>query len=134
MHISRGRVFFIVAAVAVYFGWQNLSRSAHETVVLHIPAVNNQDTYTVLWVVEDARTVWIRAENPRRLWLEHLREGPVIELRRGGSTRSYRATVFDNADARSYVDPMFRRKYGLSDQVHAVLTQRDSVPIRLDRP
>ena len=33
---------------------------------------------------------------------------------------SYRAELFDTADARGYIDPSFRAKYGYADQVHEI--------------
>jgi hypothetical protein len=132
MHLSRGKFAFILIAVAVFYGWQNLSRAAHETVVLHIPAVNNQDTYATLWVVEDGRHLWLRGENPRRHWLEYLQDNPQVELRRHGQTISYRAYPYDTAQARAHVDPMFRAKYGLADELRALMTPRDTVPVRLE--
>ena len=134
MHLSRGRVVFLLIALGAFYGWQNLSLAAHESVVLRIPDVGNQDTYATLWVVEDGRHLWLRSENPRRHWLTRLRDSPMVELRRNGQARSYLANVHDTADARAYVDPMFRAKYGVADELLALMTQRDSIPIRLELP
>ncbi len=134
MRLSRGRVFFLVIALAVFYGWQALSRTEHEIVVLHFPAVSNQDTYPTLWVVEDGQHLWLRAENPRRRWLEYLRGNPLIKLRRNDQMLSYRANVYDTPEARAYVDPMFRAKYGLADELRALMTRRETVPVRLERP
>ncbi len=133
MRVTRGWILFFSIAVAVFFGWQNLSRSAHETAVLHTPNVRNWDTYTTLWVVEDEHNLWIRAESRQRLWLDSLRGNPRVELRRNGRTFSYRANLYDTAETRAYVDPMFREKYGLADHLRALVTRRDTVPIRLER-
>jgi len=134
MHVSRGKLVFLVIALVVFVGWKNFSRSAHETALLHIPLVGNQDTYARVWVVEDTRNVWIRAESPQRVWLKFLRDNPVVELRREGSSVDYRAIVIDTADARAYVDPMFRRKYGTADELRAMMSTRDTIPVRLERP
>lgn len=134
MHLSRGKIVFTLIAVAVFYGWQNLSRAAHETVVLHVPGVNNRDTYATLWVVEDGRHLWLRGETPRRHWLSVLQGEPLVELRRNGQTLSYRAYLYDTPDARAHVDPMFRAKYGLADELRALITPRDTVPVRLERP
>jgi hypothetical protein len=133
MRLSKGKIYLLVAMAAVYFGWQHFSRTAHETVVLHIPpAARSQDTYVHLWVVEDAQNVWVRAERPGRLWLEYLHDKPVVELRRYEGTIRYRAIPDDTARARAHVDSMFREKYGLADELRA-LTRRQTVPIRLVR-
>lgn len=131
--MSKDWILFFALAAAVYVGWQNLSRSAHETVVLHIPDVANWDTYTTLWVVEDGRTLWIRAESRQRVWLGFLRDNTRVELVRNGHTLSYQARLYDSAKMRNYVNPMFRKKYGLADELRALVTRRDNVPIRLER-
>lgn len=133
MHLGKGKIYFLLAVAAVYLGWQNLSRTAHETVVLHIPpAVRSQDTYVHLWVAEDAQNIWIRAESPRRLWLEYLRDTPVVELRRHDGTSRYRAIPDDTRRARAHVDSMFRAKYGIADELRALIRPQ-TVPIRLVR-
>lgn len=134
MHVTKGKAFFLLIAVSIYFGWENLSRTTYETAVLHIPTVGNQDTYVSLWLVEDIRYVWIRAESPRRRWLDYLRDEPIVELQRNGHSVSYRAKVYDRDDARALIDPMFRAKYGLADEVRALMTPRTTVPIQLRRP
>jgi len=84
--------------------------------------------------VDDPPHVWIRAEDHRRRWLGAVQANPAVELRRGGETRRYRATLYDTAAARAYVDARFREKYGLADRVRALLGERDTLPIRLDPP
>ena len=133
LHYSKGKLYFLLAAATVYFGWQHLSRTAHETVVLHIPpTVRSQDTYVHLWVVEDAQNVWIRAESPNRLWLDYLHDKPEIELRRYDGTYRYRAIPDDASRTRDQVDSMFREKYGLADQARSLIRSQ-TVPIRLVR-
>jgi hypothetical protein len=134
MHLRIGRIVFILTVAAVFFGWQNLSRSAYETVVLRIPSVSNQDTYVNLWVAEDARNIWIRAESPERLWLQYVGDRPVVDLQRQGETTQYVAVLLDNNRTRSYVDDMFRSKYGLADEVRGFAPGYQTVPIRLERP
>jgi hypothetical protein len=133
MRVSKGWIQFLLIVAVIFFGWKHLSRSAHETAVLHTQDVQNWDTYTTLWVVEDDQSLWIRAESRDRLWLDFLRGNPRVELRRNGRTSSYRARLQDTAKARAYVDPIFREKYGLADELRALVTQRDTVPIRLER-
>jgi hypothetical protein len=134
MHITKGRVAFFGAVCAIYFAWGELSRTAHETVILQISGVGNRDTYATLWVVDDARNLWIRAESSERLWLDYLKDYPLVELHRDGRSDHYRAELFDTADARAYIDPIFRAKYGYADEVREILRSRGTIPIRLDRP
>lgn len=133
--MTRGKVFFVLIAVITFLVWENLSVSAHKTAVLHIPPVaRSQDIFVTLWVVEDAQSLWIRAESRRRLWLDLLRDNPLVELTRSGQTISYRANPFDDPDSQAYVDGMFREKYGRADQLRGLVLPRDTVPIRLERP
>lgn len=133
--MTRGKVFFVLIAVITFLVWENLSVSAHKTAVLHIPPVaRSQDIFVTLWVVEDAQSLWIRAESRRRLWLDLLRDNPLVELTRSGQTITYRANPFDDPDSQAYVDGMFREKYGRADQLRGLVLPRDTVPIRLERP
>jgi hypothetical protein len=133
--MTRGKVIFVLIAVIAFLVWKNLSVFAQETAVLHIPPVaRNQDIFVTLWVVEDQQSLWIRAENRRRLWLDLLRDDPLVELTRSGQTITYRATPFDDPDSQAYVDRMFREKYGRADQLRGLVMPRDTVPIRLERP
>jgi hypothetical protein len=92
--MTRGKVIFLLAAVAVFVAWQNLAISGRETAVLHIPPTgHNQDTFVTLWVVEDAEGPWIRAESPNRLWLGLLHDDSTVELTRHGRKTLYRASV-----------------------------------------
>jgi len=134
MRPSKSTIVLLMLAAGGYVGWTQVSRAADETVVLHIPpTTRSQDTYVNLWVVEDGRGLWIRAERPSRLWLSYLEGSPIVELIRVGDARRYRAVVDDTSQARAHVDPMFREKYGVADQVRAYL-RSDTVPIRLERP
>jgi len=133
--MTRGKVFFVLIAVITFLVWENLSVSGYKTAVLHIPPVaRHQDIFVTLWVVEDAQSLWIRAESRRRLWLDLLRDNPLVELTRSGQTITYRANPFDDPDSQAYVDGMFREKYGRADQLRGLVLPRDTVPIRLERP
>jgi hypothetical protein len=133
MRVNKGRIYFILIAAGVYFAWHYLPRTANETVVLHIPpATRSQDTYVNLWVVEDAQSVWIRAESRERLWLEYLRDGPMVELQRYDGTRQYRAVPDDSERTRTKIDSMFREKYRIADILRAPI-RGQTVPIRLVR-
>ena len=135
MHLTRGKIIFVLIAGIAFLVWENLSVSAQKTAVLHIPPVaRSQDIFVTLWVVEDAQSLWIRAESRRRLWLELLRDNPLVELTRSGQTIAYRATAFDDPESQAYVDGMFREKYGRADQLRELVLPRDAVPIRLERP
>ncbi|MDH5566277.1 MAG: hypothetical protein OEY15_06390 [Myxococcales bacterium] len=129
----RSRGFALASiALALFLGWKVLARGAHEVVVLRTETLQGQDHYATLWVVDAEKFVWIRAESPTRRWLPAVRKNPQVTLRRGGRDLRYRATIWDTPEARAYVDPMFRAKYGLADTARAILTQRETIPIRLE--
>jgi hypothetical protein len=130
--VLRQTVVYLLIGLAFFFGWKNFSRAAQETVVLRTSTLENQDRFATLWVVDDHPHVWIRAEDPRRRWLRPVQANPNVELVRGGRTLRYRATPFDTPEARTYVDAMFREKYGFADRVRESLGHRDTLPIRLD--
>jgi hypothetical protein len=100
--------------------------------VLRTFDVQGKDLYTTLWVIDDAEFVWIRASRPDRKWLSHVQQNPNVELRRSARQRAYRAMVFDKPEARAYVDPLFREKYGLADRWRAWRDASETIPIRLE--
>jgi hypothetical protein len=61
-----------------------------------------------------------------------VQQNPNVQLRRSGRQRTYRAMVFDKPEARAYVDPRFREKYGLADRWRAWRDGSDTIPIRLE--
>lgn len=132
MNLSRRAVALVAAGLALSLAWKSLARGAQETAVLHTIAVNHQDRFATLWLVDDGRRVWIRAENRQRRWIRDVRENPDVELRRAGRSYAYRAVPFDTPEARRYVDALFREKYGFADWLRARLGSRDPLPIRLE--
>ncbi len=71
-----------------------------------------KDIFVTLWVVEDAQSLWIRAESRRRLWLDPLRENPLIELTRGSTSRLGDAARFSADSTRASVE---EQRTGLPD-------------------
>jgi hypothetical protein len=130
--VLRQALALLAIGFALFHGWKNLSRAAQETVVLRTSTLHGQDRFSTLWVVDDSPHVWIRAEDRRRRWLGAVQANPEVELRRHGETFRYRATPYDTAEARAYVDARFRAKYGFADRARELLGERDTLPIRLD--
>ncbi len=128
----RQTLALLAIGFGFFHGWKNLSRAAQETVVLRTSTLHHQDRFATLWVADDPPHVWIRAEDRRRRWLGAVQANPDVELRRGGETLHYRATPYDTAGARAYVDAMFRAKYGFADRARELFGERDPLPIRLD--
>jgi hypothetical protein len=132
MGIAQRTLVLAGIGLMLFFGWKVVIRSAHEIAVLHTGTVANQDHYATLWVVDDNGYTWIRAESPRRLWLPAVRQDSNVMLRRRGREISYRATVWDSAEAREHVDPLFRTKYGVAEIARGLLRQGETIPIRLE--
>ena len=132
MRFGQRTLLLILLGLTCVLAWRALSRGAQEIAVLHTSTVNNEDHFATVWVVDDDPYVWIRAEDPARRWLPAVREDPRVSLRRAGRVYGYRAMLWDTPEGRAYVDPLFRAKYGLADQVRALFRRSGTIPIRLD--
>jgi hypothetical protein len=132
MRISQRALLLILLGLSCSLAWRSLSRGAQEIAVLHTGTVDNQDHFATVWVVDDGPYLWIRAEDPARLWLPAVREDPNVSLRRAGREYAYRAALWDTPEGRAYVDSLFRAKYGLADQVRSLFRRSGTIPIRLD--
>ncbi len=131
MYLTYRALVLVAVALALGFGWSALRVGSRDVGVLRTFDVQGSDLYTTLWVVDDAGFVWIRASRPDRKWLLHVEQNPNVELRRSGRQHAYRAKVFDNPEARAYVAPRFREKYGLADRWREWRDGNDTIPIRL---
>jgi hypothetical protein len=132
MRISQRSLLLILLGLSCFLAWRTLSRGTHEIAVLHTSTVENRDHFATVWVVDDGPYLWIRAEDPARRWLPAVREDPSVSLRRAGRVSGYRAALWDTPEGRAYVDPLFRAKYGLAEEVRALFRRAETIPIRLD--
>jgi hypothetical protein len=132
MRIQRRTLVLALCAVALYYGWKALGRSADEVATLYAPGIGTDDHYTRVWVVEDRPYYWIRAEKPTRSWLPAVRGNPDVTLTLRGQRLALRADIREDPETVIFVDTLFRAKYGLADAARDVLTERHSVPIRLE--
>ncbi len=132
MHFRRPPQRWILLLVAAAAAWTILQPGRFEVVVLRTFGERN-DTFTSLWVLDDAQNdfVWIRAHRADRRWLRQIEAVPKVELRRDGWSHPYRAQVFDDDATRSYVAVGFREKYGLADRVRELTQGSETVPVRL---
>jgi hypothetical protein len=132
VHVNRRTLVLAGIALAVGLAWSAIREGGRDVGVLRTFDVQGKDLYTTLWVIDDTGFVWIRATRPDRKWLLHVQQNPDVQLRRSGRQRAYRAMVFDNPEARAYVDPRFREKYGLADRWREWRNGSDTIPIRLE--
>jgi hypothetical protein len=129
--ITRKTLLLALLAAVGMLAWNAIS--AQETVMLQVSGTRD-DYYARLWVVEAKPYFWIRAETPRRRWLEQLRDHPNVFLWRGDQRQGFHAVIWEDrtGDAHAYVDALFRQKYGLVDQARALLRNEPTVLIRLE--
>jgi len=130
--MTRRTFVLVILAVALYFGGRSFLNAMGEVATLYAPGVGIDDHYTRVWVVEERPYVWIRAEKPTRSWLPAVRANPNVTLTRHGQRAVYHATVREDSQSIAFTNALFRRKYGLADEVREILEQRQPVPIRLE--
>ena len=132
MHITHRTLVLVIIAIALAAGWSALRSGESDIAVLRVFDGRGEDVFATLWVADDRDGfTWLRAARPDRKWLTVVQAQPKVEVRRHGRTKRYVALVFDTPEARDYVDPLFRAKYGLADRWREWSTGRDTIPIRL---
>ena len=132
MRVTRRTLVLAGIALALGLVWSAIHVGGRDVGVLRTFGVQGEDLYTTLWVIDDAEFVWIRANRRDRKWLFHVQQNPDVQLWRSGRQRAYRAVLFDKPEARAYVGPRFREKYGLADRWRAWREGSDTIPIRLE--
>jgi hypothetical protein len=133
--VQINRRTFVLAAVALvgFAGWSAIRPGGKEIAVLRVFDGHGKDYFTSLWVVDDASGfVWIQADRPDERWLSVVEGNADVELRRRGRSRKYVASVYDTPEARAYVAPRFRAKYGFADRLREWHSGRDTIPVRLE--
>ena len=127
---------FLVMALLALAGWYSIDwiEARVELATLHTRG-ESQDHYTRVFVVDDPESdaVWVRAERQDRLWLDALRLNPEVVLHRGGVDLLFTAESWSGRGGHERVDRLFRAKYGVFDQLSALVWRRDAVPVRLER-
>ena len=131
MYVTRRTLVLVGIALVLGLAWSALRVGGRDIGVLRTFDVRGKDLYTTLWVIDDAGFAWIRANRPDRKWLSHVKENPNVELRRSGRQGAYHAMVYDKPEARAYVAPRFREKYGLADRWREWYDGSDTIPVRL---
>jgi hypothetical protein len=131
VQVTRRTLVLAGIALALGLAWSAIRMGGRDVGVLRTFDPQGKDLYTTLWVIDDAEFVWVRANRRDRRWLSYVQRSPDVTLRRSDRQRAYRAVVFDKDEARAYVDPRFRWKYGLADRWREWRYGSDTVPIRL---
>jgi hypothetical protein len=65
-----------------------------------------------LWIVDEGDSSWLHSGGPE--WLKRFEGNPVVEVKRGGEIRQYRAHAVPGPHPQ--VHRLLREKYGLADR------------------
>ena len=101
-----------------------------EVVTLYTRDTTGREYETELWVIEDRRVLWLRAEWADSDWLKRLAKTPEVRLERDGDSRAYRAVVAPKQRRR--VNRLMAERYGWADRLVGLFRDRETMtPIRL---
>lgn len=127
---ARALVLLCVLALLVVAAHLALIEVGREVVTLRSQRPDGTWQSTRLWVVDDGGVPHLHSGGAD--WLRRFDGDPVVELERGGETRSYRAHAQPGPHPR--IDALLREKYGIADRwVRFVAPDDDEViVVRLD--
>lgn len=128
--IVLGLVVLVVIAAVVVLGHLALIEVGREVVTLRTQRPDGSWWKTRLWVVDDGGSAWLHSAGPK--WQQRFEGDPVVELRRGGEIRRYRAHAVPGPHPR--IDQLLREKYGLADRWVRFIAPDDekTLVVRLD--
>jgi len=119
-----GLLLLFVASIFV------ASNCGGENVVLRTADVDGSTHETRLWIQDLDRMVWLRASDPGSRWYRRLVERPVVEVKREGTWRRYRAIPVPHRTAE--INSAMAREYGWADWLTGLIQSREgAVAIRL---
>jgi hypothetical protein len=105
-----------------------------EVVTLYTQDSEGERYETQLWVVDREGELYVRAHFSRAHWLARIRNHPEVEVRRGESRQTLRATPVEDPELKRAVNRAMAEKYGLADRLaSAVWDPKWSVPVHLQR-
>ena len=102
----------------------------HEVVTLRTQRPDGTWRESRLWIVDDGTSSWLHSAGAD--WVKRFEGDPVVEVRRGGEIRRYRAHAVPGPHPE--VDRLLREKYGLADRWVRFIApdNEDVVVVRLD--
>ena len=116
-------LFFLSIGVASYFGGEN--------VLLRTAGVDGSTHETRLWVQDLDRQEWLRAGSPENRWYQRLVERPMVQVKRKGEWRHYRAIPTPHRT--DEISSAMARKYGWADWMTGLIRDANQeVAIRLE--
>ena len=102
-----------------------------ENVVLLTADVDGSTYQTRLWVQDLNNSEWLRAESPENRWYQRLNRRPLVEMKRSGQWRRYRAIPAPHWTEE--VSSAMARKYSWADWLIGLVRERaDAVAIRME--
>ena len=81
--IGLSALFMLSLVLAANFGGEN--------VTLPTAGVDGSTHQTRLWVQDLGNSEWVRADSPENRWYQRLNRRPLVEMKRWGQWRRYRA-------------------------------------------
>lgn len=102
-----------------------------ENVVLLTAGVDGRTHETRVWIQEVDNSEWVRADSPENRWYQRLNRRPLVEMKRRGQWRRYRAIPAPHRN--DEINSAMARKYGWADWLIGMVRNRDyAVAIRLE--
>ena len=128
--LLRGIATFIVVAALLVLGHLALIEIGREVVTLRTQRPDGTWWNSRLWIVDDGGSAWLHSGGAA--WLKRFDGDPVVEVRRHGEFRRYKAHAIPGPHPR--VDRLLREKYGVADRWVRFLApdNEQTVAVRLD--
>jgi len=127
-HLTSWAVLLLVGGAAVLFAARNYGG---EVATLYTTDGTGRTFQSSVWVVDKGPQVWLRATSPTSPWLDRIVNHPEVELLRGESLKTFRATPLVHRRERINAD--MAQAYGWAEWVLAKVEDRsEAVPVFLD--
>ncbi len=123
----------VLGAASLFAAVTLVALEGREVVALRTFDAQGQPRETRTWIADADGYAWIEAANAERLFLQHIRANPQVELRRGGAIRRCHAVPTENPDGHLRIRRLLAEKYGWADGWISLLTDTSgSIAIRLE--